>query len=236
MRRPASPSTWTPRAASCPSTRRPRTGSTCSASQAYGPRTGVYRLLRVLERQQVRATFFVPGWVAERWPDAVRAIRDAGHEIGHHGYFHEGSRGVAAPELERRLLRGFEALDAVAGVRPTGYRAPMWEFSAEMPAILARHGIRYEVGPGRGRALPAGLRGGEWHDPEGEWHCLPRGTPRPVGAGRLGGLRVPAGHHGQRLDRPPLKLSDRWTDELDSLTAEGGLFMLTNHPFLSGRA
>src|SRR6185295_12103832 len=49
--------------------------------QEYGPRTGVPRLLRLLERRAVPATFFVPGYSAERWPDAVRAIRDAGHEI-----------------------------------------------------------------------------------------------------------------------------------------------------------
>src|SRR5206468_6900288 len=87
--------------------------------QAYGPRTGVPRLLRVLDRQGIRATFFVPGSTAERWPAVVRAIRDAGHEIGHHGYLHEGAHSApdAAAE-ERRLLRGLEALDAAAGVRP----------------------------------------------------------------------------------------------------------------------
>ncbi|MEA2609143.1 MAG: peptidoglycan-N-acetylglucosamine deacetylase, partial [Chloroflexota bacterium] len=92
--------------------------------QAYGPRTAVPRLLRLLDRQGIRATFFVPGYSAERWPDGVRSIRDAGHEIAHHGYLHEGSRGVDPETEERRLLRGFEALESVAGVRPIGYRAP----------------------------------------------------------------------------------------------------------------
>ena len=91
--------------------------------QAYGPRTGVPRLLRLLDRQGVRATFFVPGYSAERWPDVVHAIRDAGHEIAHHGYLHEGARSAADEATEeRRLLRGLEALEAVAGVRPVGYR------------------------------------------------------------------------------------------------------------------
>jgi len=66
--------------------------------QAYGPRTGGPRLLRVLDRQGIRATFFVPGYTAERWPYAVRSIRDAGHEIGHHGYLHEGAHGTDAAE------------------------------------------------------------------------------------------------------------------------------------------
>ena len=84
--------------------------------QAYGPRTGVPRLLRLLERRAVPATFFVPGYTAERWPDAVRAIRDAGHEIAHHGYLHESSRGATPAEEEARLLRG------PGGARPRGRR------------------------------------------------------------------------------------------------------------------
>ncbi len=204
--------------------------------QAYGPRTGVYRLLGVLARQDVRATFFVPGWVAERWPDAVRAIRDDGHEIGHHGYFHEGSRGVTAPELERRLLRGFEALDAVAGVRPIGYRAPMWELSAEMPAILARHGFRYESSL-MDSDVPYLLDCGE-------------GSGGSPGSGNASLVELPVqwalddweayaylpGITGSGWIARPSEMFDRWTDELDSLIAEGGLFVLTNHPFLSGRA
>ena len=114
--------------------------------QAYGPRTGVPRLLRLLDRQGVRATFFVPGYTAERWPDTVRAIRDAGHEIGHHGYLHEGAHGASADEQERRLVRGLEALDAVLGVRPAGYRAPMWELTPDTLPLLAKHGFAYDAG------------------------------------------------------------------------------------------
>ena len=59
------------------------------AHQRYGPRVAVPRLLRMLERRGLRTTFFVPGWVADTWPEVVRSVRDAGHEIGHHGYLHE---------------------------------------------------------------------------------------------------------------------------------------------------
>ena len=75
-----------------------------------------------------------------------RAIRDAGHEIGHHGYLHEGAHGADADEQERRLLRGLEALDAVLGVRPAGYRGPMWELTYETLPLLARHGFRTTPG------------------------------------------------------------------------------------------
>ena len=60
---------------------------------------------------KLRTTFFVPGWVAETWPDVARSVRDAGHEIGHHGYLHESVRGKDEATEEGYLLRGLEALD-----------------------------------------------------------------------------------------------------------------------------
>ena len=199
--------------------------------QAYGPRTGVPRLLRMLDRQGIRTTFFVPGYTAECWPDLTRSIRDAGHEIGHHGYLHEGAR--SAPDEtteEQRLLRGLEALDAVAGVRPTGYRAPNWELSYRLPVLLARHGFKYESGlmdadhpylmatsaePGAATIveLPAHWALDDWEP----YNYLP-------------------GITGSGVIANPDDVIARWTLELEALVGEGGLFMLTNHPFISGRA
>jgi peptidoglycan-N-acetylglucosamine deacetylase len=199
--------------------------------QAYGPRTGVARLLRLLDRRAIRATFFVPGYTAERWPAVVRAIRDAGHEIAHHGYLHEGNH--TAPDLateEARLLRGLEALDRVAGVRPVGYRGPMWELTYRTPELLARHGFRYDSGlmdadhpyrlavsaePGAASIveLPAHWSLDDWEP----YAYLP-------------------GITGSGVIASPPEVVTRWRLELDAMVEEGGLFMLTNHPFVSGRA
>ena len=84
------------------------------AHQRYGPKVAVPRLLRMLDRVKLRTTFFIPGWVAETWPDVARSIRDAGHEIGHHGYLHESVRGKDEATEEGYLLRGLEVLDARA--------------------------------------------------------------------------------------------------------------------------
>ncbi|HXS71001.1 MAG TPA: polysaccharide deacetylase family protein, partial [Patescibacteria group bacterium] len=86
--------------------------------QRYGPQVAVPRLLRMLDRRQLRTTFFVPGWVAETWPDVIRSIRGAGHEIGHHGYMHESVRGKDETTEQGYLTRGLEALDSVLGIRP----------------------------------------------------------------------------------------------------------------------
>lgn len=199
--------------------------------QAYGPRTAVPRLLRLLDRRGIRATFFIPGWVAERWPDATRSIRDAGHEIAHHGYLHEGAR--SAPDIEteeRRLIRGLEALDTVLGLHPAGYRAPNWELSYGLPALLVKHGFTYDSGmmdadhpyrlavsPGPGAPSIVELPGHWGLDDWEPYNYLP-------------------GITGSGVISSPADVVGRWTLELEALVGEGGLFMLTNHPFVSGRA
>ncbi len=106
---------------------------------------GVARLLRLLDRRGMRATFFVPGHTAETYPAAVRAIAAAGHEIGHHGYLHENPCALETKDRERAVLqRGLEALDKVAGVRPIGYRSPAWDNSPHTIDLLLEHGFRYE--------------------------------------------------------------------------------------------
>ena len=254
--------------------------------QAYGPRTGVPRLLRILERRGVRATFFVPGHTADRFPDTVRAIRDAGHELGHHGYCHEPVFRASAEDEETYLLRGLDALDRIAGIRPAGYRAPWWETTYRTPALLARHGFLYDSslmdadrpylldardaaevrdgGPAAG--LPLGDRpaGG---DRPGRTGAAPRGVKPPSGSGRAQGGASGAGHAqggalspalveipiqwglddweqygflpgltGSGVIESPAKVLEMWALELEAQVAEGGCFVLTMHPFLTGRA
>ena len=109
----------------------------------YGAKVGVPRLLDVLAAEQVPATFFIPGWVAERHPGPSCLIRDAGHEIGHHGYLHERAR-PDDPEAERTAFeRGMKALDAVLGVKPAGYRAPAWDLTPITLDCVRQHGMIY---------------------------------------------------------------------------------------------
>ena len=198
--------------------------------QAYGPRTGVPRLLRVLDTARIPATFFIPGYSAERWPVAARSIRDAGHEIAHHGYLHEGAHEADEATEEARLLRGLEALDTILGVRPSGYRGPSWEATYRLPTLLARHGFRYDSGlmdadhpyrlaAGTGADAPAIVEL-PVHWSLDDWEPY---TYLP-------------GISGSGVIAHPTDVRERWSAELDALVAEGGLFVLTIHPFVSGRA
>jgi peptidoglycan/xylan/chitin deacetylase (PgdA/CDA1 family) len=198
--------------------------------QAYGARTGIARLLRLLDRHAIRATFFIPGYSAERWPAVSRSIRDAGHEIAHHGYLHEGARGATPAEEEGHLLRGLAALDEVLGVRPVGYRAPNWELTFETPALLTRHGFVYDSG---------------LMDADHPYVLATSAEPDAPTIVELPGhwalddweaYNYLPGITGSGVISSPAEVLARWTLELEALVDEGGLFMLTNHPFVSGRA
>jgi len=106
----------------------------------YGPRVGLPRILAMLARHDLEATFFVPGRIAERYPDAVSAIAEAGHEIAHHGHNHEDFSKLSAAEQREVLAQGSRALEAVTGRVPRGTRLIPGENTA---AILHEAGYLY---------------------------------------------------------------------------------------------
>src|SRR5713226_3699390 len=110
---------------------------------AYGPKVGVPLILDFLDRNQMKSTFFVPGWTAERWPDVVAEIHRRGHEIGHHGYLHEALEGRSREEEEAILTGSSKILADITGLRPVGYRAPLYEITHETAGLLAKHGFLY---------------------------------------------------------------------------------------------
>ena len=73
----------------------------------FGPNVGLPRILSLLDEEAIAASFYVPGWVAERWPDEVKRIADAGHEIGHHGYLHEPPGTLESREEEAEITFDF---------------------------------------------------------------------------------------------------------------------------------
>ena len=196
--------------------------------QAYGPLVGVPRLLSLLDRHRIRSTFFVPGYTAHRYPGVVRDIVAAGHEVAHHGYLHEQPTQCTVEEQVDHLDRGLQALQEVADVRPVGYRAPMWDLSWSSPALLAERGFLYDsslmdadvpyelsITPGATTSIveiPI-----QWALDDWEQYCF---LPDLSGSG---------------LIETPRKARELWQAEFDGLRSVGGCWVLTNHPFLSGR-
>jgi polysaccharide deacetylase family protein (PEP-CTERM system associated) len=99
-------------------------------------------LLDEMQRHDVRATFFVLGWVAERAPDLMREIRDRGHEIASHGYEHRRVNTMEPAAFRDDLRRASDAIEAACGVRVRGFRAP--SFSIDVRTLWAFDVLREE--------------------------------------------------------------------------------------------
>jgi peptidoglycan/xylan/chitin deacetylase (PgdA/CDA1 family) len=192
--------------------------------QAYGPLVGVPRLLRLLDDFHLKATFFVPGLTADRYPQTVEQIVAGGHEVGHHSYSHISPVDLGAAGEREDFERALAALERV-GVRPTGHRSALWEASWGTASLVAEYGLEYdstlmdddkpyrlETPKGTIVELPPHWSLDDWE----QYAFLPR---PPIGVNI----------------ESPAKVLDLWRGELDAMARYGCLFMLTNHPFLSGR-
>ncbi len=121
------------------------TSPTALSASDYGAQSGVPRILAMLERRQIPATFFVTGVDAMLHPEMLEAIRKSGrHEVGVHGWIHETPTRVTAEEEERLLDRAIEYLTKVTGKRPVGYRAPSWAFSPVTLDLIQKKGFLYD--------------------------------------------------------------------------------------------
>jgi peptidoglycan/xylan/chitin deacetylase (PgdA/CDA1 family) len=112
----------------------------------YGATTALPRILAMLDRQQIPATFYIPAVSAMLHPDMIPAIMKSGrHEIGVHGWIHENlpSVGDAAHE-ERLLMQAIDYLTKAMGKRPVGYRAPSWAFSPHTLSQILKAGFLYD--------------------------------------------------------------------------------------------
>jgi peptidoglycan/xylan/chitin deacetylase (PgdA/CDA1 family) len=119
------------------------------------------RVLDVLARHDVRATFFVPGHTVLAFPALVQRIAAEGHELGHHGWAHENPAQLDRAGEERVLELGLAALDRVVGLRPTGYRSPAWDLSPNSIELLLAAGFTYESSCMAGDFNPYYLRAGD---------------------------------------------------------------------------
>ncbi len=117
----------------------------------YGARTAVWRVLDVLERRGITASFFIPGWTAENYPEIVRSASAAGHEIGHHSYSHTLADMGLGPDgqwdravEEREFDRALRVLRDLSGQPIRGYVPPSGELSPHTVDILLTRGFLYQ--------------------------------------------------------------------------------------------
>jgi peptidoglycan/xylan/chitin deacetylase (PgdA/CDA1 family) len=110
----------------------------------YGPSVAAWRILDLLDGHGIKASFYIPGYVAETHNDLVREIARRGHEAGHHGYMHEPPNSLT-PDGEREVLeKGISILEGLVGQKPRGYRAPVFELSEVTLDLVASQGFTYD--------------------------------------------------------------------------------------------
>jgi peptidoglycan-N-acetylglucosamine deacetylase len=209
-----SPCLWSPRDAA-------PAGLGVLETRRYGPRVGIWRILDLLDRHDMKASLYVPGHTAENLPELLPAFVGAGHEVGLLGRFHELAPESGGEEFAAALDASLGLFERQIGERPRGFRSPGRELTSGMIASLKAEAMAYDSSLS-GFDHPYEIDGlveipMQWaNDDAAIFAC-----------------------EGQGRDRwPPLasgQLLEGWLDEWRIMQREGGLFMLTLHDWISGR-
>jgi peptidoglycan-N-acetylglucosamine deacetylase len=110
----------------------------------FGPRVAAPRLLSLFRKYGIETSWYVPGHTIETFPDAVKSVVDAGHEIAHHGWTHRPPASLTKEKEEEELVRGNEAIRRISGEYARGYRSPSWDLSPYSVDLMLEHGFKYD--------------------------------------------------------------------------------------------
>lgn len=94
------------------------------------------RILELLSLNQVKATFFTLGWIAQRYPSVIKKIINEGHELASHGFYHVKATELTGQEFYQDVLSSKNFLEDLGGVRIRGYRAPSFSFNESNPWVF----------------------------------------------------------------------------------------------------
>lgn len=188
----------------------------------YGARVALGRVVSLLDRHRIPASFFIPAVSLMLHPEMADVIKKAGHhEFGVHGWIHEMNTAVPA-DVERDLVRrSLDYLTRVTGTKPVGYRAPSWNFSPSTLSIIRELGFTYES---------------SMMSDDRPYELVQDGQPTGI-------VEIPV---DWILDDAPLfnvqganyasprEVAQVWIDEFDRARQEGTMFVLTMHPHIIG--
>ena len=217
----------------------------------FAGEVGAPRLLKLFKEQELRTTWFIPGHSVETFPEQMKAVVQAGHEIGIHGYSHENPIAMTPEQEEIVLDKSIELITQLSGKRPTGYVAPWWEFSNVTNELLLKKGIKYDHSLMHNDFHPYYVRvGDKWTKIDYSKH--PDEWMKPLVRGEETDLvEIPANWYLD--DLPPMMfvkkspnshgfvsprhLGEMWQDQFDWVYRENdyAAFTMTVHPDVSGR-
>ena len=188
----------------------------------YGSRVALPRIVKLMDEQEIPATFFFPAWSLKLAPEQADIIQQSGrHEIGVHGWIHELNTSLDGATESRLLAQAVDQIEAITGTRPVGYRAPSWNHSPNTLQIVRDMGFLYESSLMHDDRPYELLQDGE---PTGvvelpvEWILDDAPLLNPLGTRYMN----------------PRDVMQVWMDEFDKAWEEGTMFLLTMHPHVIG--
>ena len=188
----------------------------------YGSRVALPRIVKLMDEQEIPATFFFPAWSLKLAPEQAGIIQKSGrHEIGVHGWIHELNTSLDGATESRLLAQAVDQIEAITGTRPVGYRAPSWNHSPNTLQIVRDMGFLYESSLMHDDRPYELLQDGE---PTGvvelpvEWILDDAPLLNPLGTRYMN----------------PRDVMQVWMDEFDKAWEEGTIFLLTMHPHVIG--
>ena len=191
----------------------------------YGSRAGLPRVLDLLERRGIRASFFIPAVSALIYREDVSEIVAGGHEIGVHGWIHERNSLLPGDEERRLIEQAVSTLTELSGRRPVGLRTPSWDYSPNTLQIVRDLGFLYD----------SSLMADDW-----PYEIVADGEATGVVELPVEWILDDAPYFGfsrysaLRPHSTPDDVLSIWQAEFDMAHAEGGLFLLTMHPHVIG--
>ncbi len=205
----------------------------------FGHRVGVPRILELLAREGIPASWFVPGATLDLYPEDAEAILAAGHELASHGWYHEDFAELSPDEQRGILDRSVAAVRRITGAAPRGFRAPYWALGSETLGLVEDAGYDYDSSLQADDYRVYRVR-------RGDRHSMTEGSTFGP-EGRL--LEVPGywamddwpyfepGDAGRDGLSAPSRVLEIWTAELRYAYAHapGGLVTITMHPECIGR-
>jgi len=217
----------------------------------FAGEVGSMRLLELFDRLNIKTTWFIPGHSVETFPEQMKAVVQAGHEVGMHGYSHENPIAMTPEQEEAVMDKCIDVITDLSGKRPTGYVAPWWEFSPVSNELLLKKGIKYDHSLMHKDFSPYYVRVGDtWT--KIDYSKKPKDWMKPLVRGEETDLvEIPANWYLD--DLPPMMfikkapnshgfvsprhLEEMWRDQFDWVYREMdyAVFTMTIHPDVSGR-
>lgn len=188
----------------------------------FGPRVGVHRIMDLLDEFGAKGSFYVPGYIAERYPNLMPTLQQHGHELGLHGYHHELVHLISDDENRRILERCLAIFEQQVGLSKPGYRSPAWELTPAVHQLLCEYELPYDSSL-MGFDHPYSVAG--LTEVPVQWTTDDAIYFRFFGGGK-----------DQWHPANPGSVLDSWIEEFEGIREYNGLFMITIHPWISGRA